>query len=194
MMSQISPSSSNQQSSQNLVHPEILAPIKSTMAANDDTLEKRPLEKVYIDGSALHNGFTQARAGIGVYWNDGDNRNLSEPLEGKLQTNQRAELMSAIRALEIMGNDPTKREIEICTDSKYLIHSMTLWRFQWRKNQWKDTLGKQLKNIDLLQHLDAFCDRYNIIWTYVPGHKGIYGNEMANLLAQKAASNKLPRN
>ncbi len=48
---------------------------------------------VYADGSCFGNGKEGARAGIGVYFGDGDPRNVSEPLPGDKQTNQRAELM-----------------------------------------------------------------------------------------------------
>jgi ribonuclease HI len=145
-------------------------------------------EIVYVDGCALNNGLYEARAGIGVYWGENDPRNISEPVNDGPQTNQRAELLSAIRALETMDNY-LNHKIEICTDSKYVVSAMTQWRYRWKKNQWKDVLGKELKNKDLWQKLDTLCDRrlHPVIWTHVPGHQGIHGNEMADRLARKGA-------
>lgn len=168
--------------------------IESRATENDVLRLNQICEKVYVDGSALKNGSDRARAGIGVYWSDGDARNLSEPLTSGPQTNQRAELTAAIRALEIMKKSGRKCPIEILTDSKYVIHSMTLWRYRWKKNQWKNALGKQLKNKDLLQQLDALCELHDVKWSHVPGHQGIHGNEMANKYAQDAAFNKIPIN
>jgi ribonuclease HI len=75
---------------------------------------------VYTDGSCLNNGREGARGGIGVFFAEKDERNLSEKLDSTLTppTNQRAELMAAIRALEIINNEES---IEIRTDSKYTI-------------------------------------------------------------------------
>ncbi|KAK9761993.1 hypothetical protein K7432_018649 [Basidiobolus ranarum] len=73
---------------------------------------------VYTDGSSRGNGKDHCRAGVGVYFGEKDPRNVSERLLGK-QTNQRAEVTAAIRAIEKVGDD--KQPLEIRTDSQYLI-------------------------------------------------------------------------
>ena len=55
-----------------------------------------------------------ARAGWGVYWGEGDPENIGRPLAGLQQTNQRAELRAALRAVN-RGAD------EVRTDSQYVI-------------------------------------------------------------------------
>jgi ribonuclease HI len=144
-------------------------------------------EIVYIDGSSLNNGSQSARAGIGVYWGENDPRNVSDYLKYGAPTNQRAELSSAIRALENVVSN-FNSTIEIRSDSHYTIKSMTKWLKNWKKNGWKNSLGQEIKNKDLIQKLDNLCQQHKVIWTYVPAHKGIHGNEMANLFAQKGAA------
>ena len=61
----------------------------------------------------------------GVFWGDDDERNLSEPLGGR-QTNNRAEIHSAIRAIE-QAQEYGLSRLEIRTDSKFLVRSMTEW-------------------------------------------------------------------
>lgn len=57
---------------------------------------------IFTDGACSNNGFEGAVAGVGVWFGDGDGRNVSEGLPGSIQTNQRAEMMGVIRALEVV--------------------------------------------------------------------------------------------
>jgi Caulimovirus viroplasmin/RNase H len=56
---------------------------------------------VYTDGACTNNGKTNANAGVGVYFGPGDSLNLSEPLSGPVQTNQRAEQTGVLRAMQL---------------------------------------------------------------------------------------------
>ena len=82
---------------------------------------KNNVIQVWTDGSSFENGSKNARAGIGVFWKDNDQKNLSEKLPGE-QTNNRAELYAVIRALEICENKT--KLLEIITDSKYVINAI----------------------------------------------------------------------
>jgi len=89
---------------------------------------------VYSDGCCFANGRSKARAGYGVYWDENHPWNISERLQGD-QTNQRAELTAAIRAMEVaLSNGIT--HLEIRTDSKYTIQSATEWIRGWKKTNW----------------------------------------------------------
>ncbi|KAJ9055303.1 hypothetical protein DSO57_1005128 [Entomophthora muscae] len=107
-------------------HDFALAPIISRSLAQvvevpSNDSHKESVEVIYTDGSSRGNGKLGARAGVGVFFGEGDLRNVSERLIGQPQTNQRAELTAAIRALE--KATPGKR-IEIRTDSRYLINGI----------------------------------------------------------------------
>ncbi|KAG0190600.1 Ribonuclease H1 [Apophysomyces sp. BC1034] len=138
---------------------------------------------IYTDGASSKNGSVKARAGFGVYWGDDHPNNVSERLFGK-QTNQRAEASAVIRALEQTLDDP--RQLEIRTDSQYVIKAVYEWSRGWKRNGWKSSTGNPVQNRDLFENMLSLIDRrghHNTSIVYVPGHKGVYGNEMADRLA-----------
>jgi ribonuclease HI len=103
--------------------------------------------RIYTDGSALGNGKLSALGGVGVYFGPGDQRNISEPLTGTRQTNNRAELTAVQRALEVAPRD---RRIVIVSDSKYAIDCVTDWFRGWQRNNWMNSSRKPVENKDLV--------------------------------------------
>lgn len=77
-------------------------------------------------------------------------------------------------------------EIDLNTDSKYVLQGITEWMAGWKKNGWKTAARKPVKNVDLWQQLDKEVSRHDIKWQWVKGHSGIHGNEMADQLANQA--------
>lgn len=136
---------------------------------------------VWTDGACSHNGTARAVAGVGVYFGRGDARNCSEALAGRRQTNQRAELTAAIRALEIEPEGP----LEVRSDSMYVVNGATCWIHAWRRSKWTTCKA----NGDLWQQLDRVMRTRTepLTWTHVRGHAGIYGNEQADALAVQGA-------
>lgn len=134
--------------------------------------------EAYADGACLANGRKDARAGIGVYCAS-PAIELSERIAG-LQTNQRAELHAAIRALEVL---PEHRAVKLHLDSKYLINGITDWLPKWRRSNWR----KHVANRDLFERLDCLLQSRRVRLVYVPGHTGVEGNERADVLAKRAA-------
>jgi ribonuclease HI len=168
-----------------LIHP---TPIKKKL-----TKKIGNLFIVYTDGSCLNNGKKNAMAGVGVFWNVNDPYNISEPLPGDVQTNQRAELFAVQRALEIYESAKMNGgKLEIRTDSKYSIDCSTTWLDNWKRNGWKTSKGEPVQNKDLIMSIDKIRNRIGaqkIIWTHVKAHCGNTGNEHADALA-KAGSLK----
>ncbi|KAJ1844687.1 Ribonuclease H1, partial [Coemansia sp. RSA 2703] len=93
---------------------------------------------VYTDGAAQGNGRANARGGVGVYFGPNDSRNVSEPLSGPRQTNQRAELTAIIRAMEQTPAEPGNT-LHVMTDSQYSINCLTRWGDTWERNGWRTT-------------------------------------------------------
>jgi ribonuclease HI len=112
--------------------------------------------------------------------------NVSERLTGR-QTNQRAEIMACCRALEIAKKQKFSN-LEIRTDSMFVINVMTDWLPRWKENGWKTISGKCIANEDDIRQLDNSASGVNIKWTHVPGHCGVFGNEEADKLARNGAS------
>ena len=96
-------------------------------------------------------------------------------------TNNQMELMAAISALEALER-PSR--ITVVTDSAYVKNGVTGWIFGWKKNGWKTSNKKPVKNVDLWQRLDAAAGRHQVTWEWVKGHAGHPENERADELAR----------
>jgi ribonuclease HI len=97
-------------------------------------------------------------------------------------TNNRMELMAAISALEALTRGC---EVDLYTDSQYLRSGVTSWIHGWKKNGWRTSGRKAVKNIDLWQRLEAAMMRHAIRWHWVRGHSGHDMNERADRLARE---------
>jgi ribonuclease HI len=105
-------------------------------------------------------------------------------------TNNRMELLSAIRALESL--DGADRAPLIFSDSSYVVNGITKWIVGWEKNGWKTKAKKDVLNSDLWLRLRDVSRGKHVAWHHVPGHSGIHGNERANDIAESFASGKPP--
>ncbi|MBL8710941.1 MAG: ribonuclease HI [Rhodospirillaceae bacterium] len=98
-------------------------------------------------------------------------------------TNNRMELMAAIAALEALK---AQTHVRLHTDSQYVKNGITTWIHGWKKNGWKTSDRKPVKNVDLWQRLDAALKSHRIDWIWVKGHNGHAENERADALARSA--------
>ncbi|WP_412552537.1 ribonuclease HI [Shimia sp. MIT1388] len=114
---------------------------------------------------------------------DGDTVVKERELKGGAEntTNNKMELMAAIMALETLERAST---ITVVTDSTYVKNGVTGWIFGWKKNGWKTSAKKPVKNADLWQRLDAAQARHQVTWEWVKGHAGHPENERADELAR----------
>ena len=96
-------------------------------------------------------------------------------------TNNRMELMAAIKALEALGRDSA---ITVITDSAYVKNGVTSWIHGWKRNGWKTANRKPVKNADLWQQLDEAQARHKVTWKWIKGHAGHAENERADELAR----------
>ncbi len=97
-------------------------------------------------------------------------------------TNNRMELMAAIRALEALQRPTT---VSLHTDSKYLLDGITKWIPNWQRNGWKTAAKKPVKNDDLWRRLTEALRPHDVDWVWVKGHAGDPGNERADALARR---------
>ena len=97
-------------------------------------------------------------------------------------TNNRMDLMAAIRALEALKGGP--HEVEIHTDSSYVKDGISGWIHGWKRNGWKTAAKKPVKNAELWQALDEQTRRHKVTWHWVKGHAGHDDNERADELAR----------
>ncbi|MDC0161743.1 ribonuclease HI [bacterium] len=97
-------------------------------------------------------------------------------------TNNRMELTAAIEALKYFQ---VKKNITLITDSKYVKDGIKSWIQNWKKNGWRTTSKKSVKNKELWIELDDLITKHNINWEWVKGHAGNTSNEKADYLARR---------
>eukprot|EP01006_Ploeotia_vitrea_P053947 TRINITY_DN67832_c3_g1_i1.p1 TRINITY_DN67832_c3_g1~~TRINITY_DN67832_c3_g1_i1.p1 ORF type:complete len:298 (-),score=38.00 TRINITY_DN67832_c3_g1_i1:45-938(-) len=150
------------------------------------------LVQVWTDG-ACSGAEDQRVAGIGVYFGAvDDKRNVSERLAGERQTNQRAELAAAVRALREV---PLQHNVQIDSDSSYVVKGATDWLWNWKATGWVTAAKKEITNLDLWQELDEELAKRTaagtqVLWKQVVGHGGDMGNIQADNLAVQGSKKK----
>ena len=101
-----------------------------------------------------------------------------------LTTNNRMELLAAIRALEALKRPC---HVTLTTDSVYVRDGITRWIHGWLKNGWRTADRKPVKNAELWQELLDAAAPHRIDWRWVKGHAGHPENDRADKLACDAA-------
>ena len=139
--------------------------------------------EIYTDGACSGN---PGPGGWGVLIRELDKEDTEISGGEKDTTNNRMELLAAIKALESIENN---KEIIIYTDSNYVKDGITKWISNWKKNNWKTSNKKPVKNVDLWMKLDNAIQNKKINWKWVKGHDGNEGNEKADFLAPSALNN-----
>lgn len=99
-------------------------------------------------------------------------------------TNNRMELRAVLEAL---GGLPAGATVEVLTDSRYVVDSLSKWVHGWRRKGWKTATGAPVLNRDLIEALDARARELAVTWSWVRGHAGHAVNEVVDGLAQSAA-------
>jgi len=154
---------------------------------------------VYTDGACRHNQIAALRrAGYGAWWADYHPANVSKPLPGHVQTNNRAELAAVLNVLQC-----EHRNVLIKTDSSYVYNGCLKHRHVWAATGWAS-----VKNTDLWWEVHAILEQRGaaVAFCKVKGHAtredvssgrvlaaDKRGNDAADFLATEGAkSNCLP--
>lgn len=168
------------------------------------------IQSIYVDGASRGNGkIKMPISGYGVFYGASDKRNGAislnqiDDVHVNKPTNQRAELFAIKHALidianEIVEcNDKVTTKYEIYSDSQYAQSCITKWCDDWMKNNWKTSQGKPVSNKDIissvipiLNYINQYYNKHHfgdLQFFHVRGHRGDYGNEMADRLANIGA-------
>ncbi len=140
------------------------------------------LVEIFTDGSCLGN---PGKGGIGILLRyQGREKQISQGY--LLTTNNRMELVAVIEALNAL-KEPCR--VQLHSDSQYMQNGIQKWIFNWKKNNWKTSDKKPVKNQDLWIALDNAIQRHQVEWQWVKGHSGHYENEICDQLAKQGANN-----
>lgn len=137
---------------------------------------------VATDGSCIDNGRASARAGAGVFVNEGHPLNCAVRLPQALeQTNQTAEMVATLIASSVA--DPGLSLTQE-TDSKTVMEALTKL-----KTKHEDTGYIMQKNAELTRVTLAAlrARKAHTLFKWVKGHAGHQGNEGADRIAGEAA-------
>ena len=133
---------------------------------------------IYTDGACSGN---PGPGGWGALLQLGEHERELKGGEGNT-TNNRMELTAAVAALETLKRTC---KVHLHTDSTYLRDGMTSWIHNWKRNGWRTTAKKPVKNVDLWLRLDEAIQSHDIEWHWIKGHAGDPGNEAADALARQ---------
>ena len=136
--------------------------------------------KIYTDGACTGN---PGPGGWGAVIFDQDDKQKNISGSEKNTTNNRMELLAAIMSLKKIKSNS---EVIIFTDSTYVKNGITEWMKNWKKNGWKNSNKKPVKNKDLWMKLDKLCEDNDVSWKWVKGHSTNEFNNLADELATKA--------
>ena len=106
-------------------------------------------------------------------------------------TNNRMELTAVIKALRALKTmDVGLHQAVLYTDSQYVQKGITEWILTWKRNSWRTSDKKPVKNQDLWKELDLLANEMPVKWEWVKGHAGNEYNEMCDAMTQEAISNR----
>ena len=142
--------------------------------------------RIYTDGACIGNPGPGGWAAIVLLENE-----KKELFGGeRLTTNNRMELIAAIKGLEFCAKQeekqPSLKHVKIFTDSTYVKEGITVWINNWEKNNWKTADKKNVKNVDLWKKLKELIQPNQIEWNWIKGHSDDPMNDLADQLAKKA--------
>lgn len=139
---------------------------------------KRGIVEVFTDGACRGN---PGPGGWGALLRYGAHE--KELCGGEAETtNNRMELMAAIRALEALTRP---MDVRVTTDSQYVKQGITAWLPAWKARGWRTADRKPVKNMDLWQRLETALTPHRVEWRWIRGHAGHPENERADALARR---------
>ncbi len=143
-----------------------------------------PVVEVFTDGACSGNpgpgGWAALmRSGPHEKWLSG-----AEPLT----TNNRMELIAALRALQALK---TRSQVRITTDSRYVQQGASEWLPGWKARGWRNAAREPVANQDLWQEMDAVLSKHQVEMRWVRGHTGHVENEACDQRARAAIAEML---
>jgi ribonuclease HI len=136
--------------------------------------------RLYSDGSSLGN------PGPGGWGTILEFNSITKELSGgnPLTTNNQMELQGAIEGLKAL-KEPC--EVELISDSKYVVQGINEWLANWIRNNWKTAAKKPVKNLELWQEYVEVSKGHKITAIWVKGHAGHEQNERCDIMARTEA-------
>lgn len=164
------------------------------MQPHNDNLEQYaqvPLNlEIYTDGSYFKRGKT-VYCGYGIYFPNGEYKNISRRFTHEPITNNRAEIYAILKSIiiaNIINKTRKVRKLTIYSDSEYSIKTFTIWYKKWQENK-KDYLNKDLIDEVMIRMKNS---PFEVYFKHVRSHtnntdKQSIHNDSADKLAKEGA-------
>lgn len=137
--------------------------------------------ELFADGSCLKNPGPGGFGAILKY------KNASKEISAGFDntTNNAMELLGVVNGLACL-KEPC--EVNVVTDSKYVVDGISQWLPKWKSNNWKTVDKKDVKNKELWLMLDEQLNRHKVSALWIKGHNGHPENERCDQMARECAS------
>lgn len=140
---------------------------------------------IHTDGGAKDNGSENSIGSFGVCarWKKDDllTERVTAVQRIDSETNNQMELRAVILALRLAISQNNASNVNIITDSSYVLNGITKWIDGWKSNNWIKPDKKAVKNKNLWMTLDELNTeankKFDLKYTKVKGHDGIFENE-----------------
>ena len=154
----------------------------------EESFEAAAAFKIYTDGGCSGNPGPGGWAYVMVLETFQGCNLIARDMGGERETtNNRMELtavIKALQALKTMNNAP--RQAAVYTDSQYVQRGITEWINTWKRNSWRTSNKKPVKNKDLWMELDAAASGMPLNWEWIKGHAGSEYNELCDAMTREA--------
>lgn len=147
--------------------------------------------QIYCDGACSPNP-GKSGTGVAVY----QHQKLTELWYGLYNangTNNTAELNGMLAAFKLAKHYlATHETVQVLSDSKYSIDSITKWATGWKNKGWKKANGEAIKNPELVQTCYSLYQeiKSKVTVSHVKGHANNEGNELSDRMAVYARVHK----
>lgn len=126
---------------------------------------------IYTDGACSGNPGIGGWCAILIY------NGIEKTISGfnKQTTNNRMEVFAIIQGLAALKE---RCEVTIYSDSAYAVNAIENgWLESWKRNGWRTSDNKEVKNIDLWNDLSLRMSEHNVRFVKVKGHAdNVYNN------------------
>ncbi len=141
---------------------------------------------VYTDGACSNNGRVGSKAGIGIWFGEGDVRNVSQALSAGA-TNNVAELTAILGVHALIASDITAgKRVCIVSDSQYAIRCAETYGAKQASEGWT----KEIPNKELVRRVyETYAGLTGVQFLYVAAHtEGTDRHSVGNAGADKLAN------
>ena len=143
--------------------------------SSDQKSDKVMLEPIlaFTDGSYKKTKSGEIQCGYAVVFPDHEQFNVSKRLKGQHISNNRAEYMAFIEAIEESDHIDASgnRALIVYSDSELLVKTVNEWASAWKSRGWKRFDGSNVKNLDLVQRIDALMhSRRTVVIRHIRAH------------------------